>query len=45
LFGSNPLFSGPPANIKGNINNGGVGFFTAHSVTRSYAITPEFKKK
>jgi len=45
LFGSNPLFSGPPANIKGNISNGAVGFFTAHSVTRSYAITPEFGKK
>ena len=42
LFGSNPLFSGPPANIKGNISNGGVGFFTAYSATRSYAIAPEF---
>lgn len=45
LFGSNPLFSGPPANIKGNINNGGFGFFTAYSVTRSQAVAPEFKKK
>lgn len=44
LFGSNPLFSGPPANIKGNISNGGVGFFTAYSATRSYAIAPEFGK-
>jgi hypothetical protein len=26
-----PLFSGPPANISSNINNGGVGFFTAYS--------------
>lgn len=45
LFGSNPLFSGPPANVKGNMNNGAVGYFTAYSATRSYAITPEFKKK
>jgi hypothetical protein len=42
LFGSNPLFSGPPANIKGNINNGAVGFFIAYSVSRSYAIAPGF---
>jgi hypothetical protein len=44
LFGSNPLFSGPPANVKGNINNGAIGFFAAYSATRSFAITPEFKK-
>jgi len=44
LFGSNPLFSGPPANIVGNINNGGFGFFAAYSVTRSHAIVPAFKK-
>jgi len=42
LFGSNPLFSGPPANIKGNISNGAVGFFAAYSATHSYAITPAF---
>ncbi len=44
LRGSNPLFSGPPSNVKGNINNGAVGFFSAYSATRSYAITPVFKK-
>jgi hypothetical protein len=43
LFGSNPLFSGPPANVKRNINNGGVGFFAAYSTTRSSAVTPAFK--
>jgi hypothetical protein len=26
-----PFFSGPPANIVGNISNGGVGFFVAYS--------------
>ena len=30
-----PLFSGPPANITGNINNGAIGFFTAYPVTYS----------
>ncbi len=44
LRGSNPLFSGPSANVKGNINNGAVGFFAAYSITRSYTLAPEFKK-
>jgi len=44
LFGSNPLFSGPPANVKGNINNGAIGFFSAYSVTRAQVVTPAVKK-
>jgi len=32
-----PFFVGPPANVVGNVNNGGVGFFTAYS--NSYAST------
>jgi hypothetical protein len=32
---SMPLFSGPPANVKGNISNGGIGAFAAFS--SSYA--------
>ncbi len=32
-----PFFSGPPANVQGNVNNGGVGFFAAYS--NSYATT------
>jgi hypothetical protein len=43
LFGSNPLFSGPPANVVGNINNGAVGFFAAYSATRASTLTPDFK--
>jgi hypothetical protein len=43
LFGSNPLFSGPPANVTGNINHGAVGFFAAYSLTRSSTRTPSFK--
>jgi hypothetical protein len=35
LRGSNPLFSGPPANVKGNISNGAIGFFSAYSVSRA----------
>ncbi|MDP2423273.1 MAG: DUF4249 family protein [Bacteroidales bacterium] len=27
---NSPLFSGPPANIKGNITNGAIGFFAAY---------------
>jgi hypothetical protein len=32
-----PFFSGPPANVEGNLNNGGVGFFSAYS--NSFAKT------
>lgn len=31
----NPLFSGPPANIKGNISNGAIGYFAAYSISRA----------
>lgn len=34
----NPLFSGPPANIRTNISEGGIGFFTAYSTTYSTTI-------
>ncbi|MFA5971526.1 MAG: DUF4249 domain-containing protein [Lentimicrobiaceae bacterium] len=44
LRGSNPLFSGPPSNVTGNINNGAIGFFAAYSATRSSAIVPEFSE-
>ncbi len=30
-----PFFTGPPANVQGNISNGGIGFFAAYS--NSYA--------
>ncbi len=32
-----PFFTGPPANIVGNVNNGGIGFFAAYS--NSFAKT------
>jgi hypothetical protein len=34
-FGSIPLFSGPPANVKGNISNGAIGFFAAYTTSRA----------
>ena len=33
-----PLFSGPPANIKGNISNGALGFFAVMEVERGSTI-------
>lgn len=33
-----PLFTGPPANVVGNIDNGGIGFFAAYSVTRAKCV-------
>lgn len=35
---STPLFSGPPANVKGNISNGAVGYFTAYSTSRCKGV-------
>jgi hypothetical protein len=38
--GGNPLFSGPPANVKGNISNGALGVFTVYlSSSLSVVIT------
>jgi len=33
-----PLFSGPPANVKGNVSNGAVGFFAAYCVAYSSTV-------
>jgi hypothetical protein len=40
IIGSYPLFTGPPANIKGNINNGAIGFFATYSATRAITKVP-----
>jgi len=37
----NPLFGGPPANVKGNIDNGAFGYFGAYSTTYSSVILTE----
>lgn len=38
----NPLFSGPPANAKGNISHGALGFFTSFLTT---SLTVKLKEK
>lgn len=40
IMGNNPLFSGPPANVRSNIREGGVGMFTAYSIQRVSTIVP-----
>ena len=40
IIGSYPLFTGPPANIKGNINNGAIGFFATYSASRAIKKVP-----
>jgi hypothetical protein len=41
IFGYNPLFSGPPANVRSNVDHGGQGIFTAYSIQRASALVPE----
>jgi hypothetical protein len=41
----NPLFSGPPANIPGNISNGALGVFAAYSTSSAQAIVPKDKNE
>ena len=41
IAGNNPLFSGPPANVSSNLDNGGKGIFAAYSVSRISYIIPE----
>jgi hypothetical protein len=38
MIGNVPLFSGPPANIRSNISNGGMGNFAAYSILRASTI-------
>jgi hypothetical protein len=33
-----PFFTGPPANVKGNITHGAVGFFAAYSNSRASKV-------
>ncbi len=35
---NSPLFSGPPANVQGNISNDALGFFAAYSIEQMDAI-------
>ncbi len=40
IFGNNPLFSGPPANVRSNVQEGGQGIFTAYSIQRISRLAP-----
>ncbi len=40
IQGSNPLFSGSPANVPGNISNNALGYFTTSAVSRVDFINP-----
>lgn len=42
---SNPLFSGPAANVRSNVSNGGLGYFAAIEVTRDTLIVPANPKE
>ena len=44
-FQGTPLFSGPPANIRSNISNGALGFFTTYSIQRKSIIVPALTRK
>jgi hypothetical protein len=35
-----PLFSGPPANVKSNLSNNAVGYFTTYSISKASTIVP-----
>lgn len=35
---STPLFSGPPANVVGNISGGAIGYFTCYPVVYAYTV-------
>lgn len=41
IRGSNPMFSGPPANVSSNLTNEALGFFAAVNVKRARAIASE----
>jgi hypothetical protein len=41
ISGSNPLFSGPSANVKGNVSNGAIGYFAAYSITRASTVVAD----
>jgi len=38
IYPQTPLFSGPPANIRTNIDNGAIGFFEAYALHRSSTV-------
>lgn len=41
MWGSNPMFSGPPANVSSNIDNGALGFFSVYSSQKASVVLTE----
>ena len=41
VYGQTPLFSGPPTNIRTNLSNGAIGYFTAWSAAYSSTVATE----
>ncbi|MCF8372646.1 MAG: DUF4249 domain-containing protein [Bacteroidales bacterium] len=41
IWGSDPMFSGPPANVSSNMNNGALGFFSVYSSQKASVILTE----
>lgn len=40
--GTNPMFGGAPANVRGNINNGAIGYFYAYGNRKAFTIARKF---
>ena len=38
VFGQTPMFSGPPANVRTNLDNNAIGYFAAYSANYSSTI-------
>lgn len=45
IRGQDPLFSGPPANVRSNINNNALGYFAAYSIARSSDVVKTRRKQ
>lgn len=45
IYGYDPLFSGPSANVASNLSNGAFGIFAAYSIQRSSVIAEEETQK
>ncbi|MCL2028172.1 MAG: DUF4249 domain-containing protein [Bacteroidales bacterium] len=41
--GSNPMFGGVPANVRGNISDGAIGYFWAHGSRKAFDIADKSK--
>jgi hypothetical protein len=42
--GSNPMFGGVPANVRGNVSGGAIGYFWAHGNRKAFDVADRFKK-